>query len=277
MSTVRTGYVATVPAIVSAADGNGGNPPRGIVTPEAVLLEFETAGVGSRLLPAVIDVGIQFAIVWLLVVAVGILPGSVPDTVGVVAGIVLLFAVMVGYPVVCETFWRGKTVGKSIFGLRVVTREGAPVRFRHSAIRGVLRIFEVLLLLGAPAVLAATFSRDNQRLGDLAAGTIVIREGSAERSARVVSFPTPYGYERYVASLDVGGLSPAQYGLIRSFLLRAAELTPPARSLLAVRLANPVARRLSHTPPPALDPEMFLLSVAAAYQQRHSGGPFAGR
>jgi uncharacterized RDD family membrane protein YckC len=271
MSTVATGYVALVqPPGRSARQ-------RGIVTPEAVLLEFETAGVGSRLLPAMIDVAIQLAIIWAIVLALGTAGAALPDTVGVVAGIVLLFAVIVGYPVVCETFWRGKTVGKSIFGLRVVTREGAPVRFRHSAIRGVLRIFEVLLLLGAPAVLAATFSRDNQRLGDLAAGTIVVREASAERAVRVAGFPTPYGYEAYVSSLDVGGISPAQYGLIRSFLLRAGELTPPARSLLAVRLANPVAKRLSHTPPPTLDPELFLVSVAAAYQRRHGSGVYAAR
>jgi uncharacterized RDD family membrane protein YckC len=249
---------------------------RGIVTPEAVLLEFETAGVGSRLIPAVIDVTIQIVILWLVLVAAGALAGAlVSSTVGVVLGIVLLFAVVVGYPIVCETLWRGRTVGKALFGLRVVTREGAPVRFRHAAIRGVLRIFEVLLLLGAPAVLAAMVSRDDQRLGDLAAGTIVVREASAAPTARVVSFPVPYGYDRYVASLDVGGLSPVQYGLIRSFLVRAGELTPAARSLLAVRLANPVARRLSHTPPPALDPEIFLLSVAVAYQRRHGSGVYA--
>jgi uncharacterized RDD family membrane protein YckC len=264
MSTAATGYVARV------------DQQRGIVTPEAVLLEFETAGVGSRLLPAVIDVAIQLAILWMVAVGVGTVGLLLPSTVGVVAGIVLLFVVVVGYPIVCETFWRGRTVGKAIFGLRVVTSQGAPVRFRHSAIRGVLRIFEVLLLLGAPAVIAATLTRDNQRLGDLAAGTIVIREGSAERTAQVVTFPTPYGYEAYVASLDVGGLTPAQYGLIRSFLLRTSELTPSARSLLAVRLANPVARRLSHRPPSWLDPEVFLLSVAAAYQRRHGGGVYAG-
>lgn len=251
---------------------------RGIVTPEAVLLEFETAGVGSRLIPAVIDVAIQAAILWLVLLAVGVVAGVVvSSTVGVVLGILTLFAVVVGYPVVCETFWRGRTVGKAIFGLRVVTREGAPVRFRHSAIRGVLRIFEVLLLLGAPAVLSAMASRDNQRLGDLAAGTIVVREASAEPTARVVSFPTPYGFDSYVAALDVGGLSPVQYGLIRTFLLRASDLTPAARSLLAVRLANPVARRLSHTPPPALDPEIFLLSVAAAYQRRHGSSVYTAR
>jgi hypothetical protein len=67
----------------------------------------------------------------------------------------------------------------------------------------------------------------------------------------------------------VSGLNPEQYGLVRSFLLRLPSLAPEARAVVAVRLANPVALRLSHTPPPMLNPEMFLLAVASAYQLRH--------
>jgi uncharacterized RDD family membrane protein YckC len=248
--------------------------PRGIVTPEAVLLEFETAGVGSRLLPVLFDLFVQVASLFVIALGVSAVAGplGVPGTFVVVLFIALVFGVVVGYPIVAEAFFEGRTLGKLIFGLRVVTKEGAPIRFRHAALRGILRIFEIIVMLGAPAVLAATFTRDSQRLGDLVAGTIVIRERTGDMPADVVTFAPPYGYEPYVASLDVSGLSAEQYGLIRSFLIRAWQLTPDARALVAVRLANPVALRLSHTPPPMLNPELFLVSVAAAYQLRHGTG-----
>jgi uncharacterized RDD family membrane protein YckC len=248
--------------------------PRGIVTPEAVVLEFETAGVGSRLLPMLFDLFVQLAALVLLSLAVVAVDGPLgaPSTVVAVVFIALTFAVIVGYPIASETLFEGRTLGKLIFGLRVVTKEGAPIRFRHAALRGILRVFEIVMTLGAPAVLSATFTHESQRLGDLVAGTIVIRERSGEQPADVVTFPPPIGYEQYVASLDVSGLTAEQYGLIRSFLLRIGQLTPDARAVVAVRLANPVALRLSHTPPPMLNPELFLVSVAAAYQLRHGTG-----
>lgn len=76
--------------------------------------------------------------------------------------------------------------------------------------------------------------------------------------------------EAYVGSLDVGGLTTAQYGAVRSFLVRVGDLAPAARAAMAVRLANPVADRLHHRPPPMVGPELFLVCVAAAYQQRHA-------
>lgn len=248
--------------------------PRGIVTPEAVVLEFETAGVGSRLLPLLLDLTLQLVMLVLLTMGVGALIGplGVPSTLVTVLYIALAFVVIVGYPIAAEALFEGRTVGKVVFGLRVVTKEGAPIRFRHAALRGILRVFEIIITLGAPAVLAATFTRDSQRLGDLVAGTIVIRERTGEGVADVVTFPPPLGYEQYVASLDVSGLSAEQYGLIRSFLLRTHQLTADARAVVAVRLANPVALRLSHTPPPMLNPELFLVSVAASYQLRHGSG-----
>jgi uncharacterized RDD family membrane protein YckC len=246
----------------------------GIVTPEAVVLEFETAGVGSRALPCLFDLFIQLVLLIALSMGLSALAGpfGAPSTFVVVVTIALTFGVVIGYPIVMEAFFEGRTIGKMLFGLRVVTKEGAPIRFRHSALRGVLRFFEIIILVGAPAILSATFSRDSQRLGDLVGGTIVIRERTGETVADVVTFPPPPGYEQYVASLDVSGLTAEQYGMIRSFLLRTAQLTAEARAVVAVRLANPVALRLSHTPPPMLNPELFLVSVAAAYQLRHGSG-----
>jgi uncharacterized RDD family membrane protein YckC len=246
----------------------------GIVTPEAVVLEFETAGVGSRTIAELLDLLIQItALVALTFVASFASAGGVElgQTAAVILALLFSFLVIVGYPVALETLWNGRTLGKAAMGLRVVTQEGGPIRFRHAAIRGIFALVEIWAFLGSIAVLSIVFSKRNQRLGDLVAGTIVLRERTAAGSGLAVAFPIPPGYEAYVTSLDVTAVTPDQYSVIRSFLMRILNLSPAARATLAVRLANPTAMRMHHDPPPGVGAELFLICVAAAYQRRHAG------
>lgn len=245
-------------------------PPRGIVTPEAVVLEFETASVGSRSIAMVLDVLLQAVVLWLLIFALALGSEAVGSTVVIILVVIMVFLVLFGYPAAMETLWNGRTLGKAALGLRVVTREGAPIRFRHAAIRTIFGLVDFWLLFGSVAVLTIILTRRNQRLGDLVAGTIVLRERTAAGRTVAVTFPPPPGYESYTASLDVSALRPEQYAVIRSFLMRVFELTPGARVALAVRLANPTAMAMHHRPPPTVPPEVFLACVAAAYQQRHA-------
>ncbi|MGZ4704253.1 MAG: RDD family protein, partial [Acidimicrobiales bacterium] len=249
--------------------------PSGIVTPEAVLLEFDTAGVGSRTAAVLLDVLIQVSILGLLSLAAFFLAGAVGGGAGTVALIIMLvmvLVVIVGYPLAMESLWGGRTLGKAALGLRVVTVEGGPVRVRQSATRAIIGVFELWATFGSVAVLATILTRDNQRLGDLLAGTLVLRERAAmATAATAMSFPAPYGYADYVASIDVSVLTNDQYGVIRTFLMRVLDLTVEARGALAVKLANATALQLHHTPPANLPPELFLVCVASAYQARHGG------
>lgn len=253
-------------------------PVSGVVTPEAVLLEFDTAGVGSRVVAEILDLLLQItALVAVTMVASLAATGGVQlgETAAIVLALVMTFLILVGYPIAMETLWNGRTLGKAAMGLRVVTSEGGPIRFRHAAIRGIFGLIEIWVFLGSIAIVSIIFSRRDQRLGDLVAGTIVLRERSATSLGVAVSFPTPPGYEAYVGSLDVTHLSARQYSLIRSFLMRVLQLSWPARTRLAVRLANPTAVLLRHTPPPQVNPELFLVCVAAAYQRRFGSGVVA--
>ena len=244
----------------------------GIVTPEAVVLEFETAGMASRMLAALVDSAIQ------LLVLLGILLASFGlAEAGIDAGglgnaflYVVLFLLLFAYPAGFETLWRGRTPGKAALGLRVVTVEGGPIRFRHAAIRAILGLVDKYVFSAVPGVLAVLLTRRNQRLGDLVAGTIVLRERSGARTPQAVAFAAPRGLEAYVAALDVSALDRADYVTIRSFLLRAPTLAPAARDALARQVATPVLARLHTTPPPGLPPEVFLVCVAAAHQHRHA-------
>ena len=112
--------------------------PSPVVTPEAVLLEFETPAVASRLLALLIDWAIQGALVATLLIGIGAIASasaSFDSGLSLAFVFVMIFVIVFGYPTAMETLWRGRTVGKAALGLRVVTVEGAPVRFRHAAIR----------------------------------------------------------------------------------------------------------------------------------------------
>lgn len=249
-------------------------PGEGIVTPEAVLLEFPAAGLGSRSLAFLVDLALRGLVLWLLFL--GTMAGGLvlDETAAVVLAIAGTFAALFVYPALFETVWRGRTPGKAAFGLRVLTIEGAPVRFRHAAIRSALGIVDFLLGAGTVAVLCALATRQSQRLGDLAAGTIVVRERRVRRDARPVSFAPPPGWAPYAASLDIGRLRPDAAVLVRAFLLRVDELDRTARAPRAAELAERVAAALGVPVPPGTDPEAFLVAVTAAHQARH-GGPVA--
>ncbi|MEY2421539.1 MAG: hypothetical protein QOI95_1606 [Acidimicrobiaceae bacterium] len=247
---------------------------RGVVTPDAVVLEFEIAGVASRSLAQIVDLGVRFGLLYALAIVAAAFGTASNSTPAIVLLFVGLFLIVFGYPAILEARWNGQTVGKRVLGLRVVTVEGAPVRFRHASIRSLLQVVDFFLPpVGVSATCVALLNRRNQRLGDVFAGTIVLRERTGAAFPVPVSFPPMHGFELYARSLDVGGVSPEQYAVVRSFLLRVAILTPAARSHLGIRLANVVALSMHHTPPAQVTPETFLVSVAAAYQLRQGGPP----
>lgn len=244
-----------------------------LVTPEAVPLELEPAGLGSRFLALLLDWAIQAAAAFALVA--GLLAAASGEGAGLAQAllVLLLFLVLFGYPAVSETLWRGRTVGKLALGLRVVTTEGAPVRFRHAAIRAAFGTVDFFLTAGAAAVLSVLFTRGNQRLGDLVAGTMVLRERTGLPAPLPVTFVVPPGLEAFATSLDASGVRPQDYGAVRTFLLRAGDLQPQVRYDLAVKLATPLLSRLQTRPPAGVPPEAFLACVAAAYQHRSSERP----
>jgi uncharacterized RDD family membrane protein YckC len=243
--------------------------PRGIVTPEAVVLDFETAGISSRAIARLIDALIQIASLFVLGGALGMIAGGSGGSVGIVLAIIGVAAVVIGYPILCEVLMHGGSPGKAVFGLRVVTVEGAPSAPWHAFIRSVVGIVDFLIPPGGLcAVTSALLTEKGQRLGDLAAGTIVLRERNAAAPAMAIWFRPPAGFEAYARTLDVSAVTDEQFAVVRSFLLRVHELSPEARVALALRLARPISAAMHHQAPPGVHPESFLVCVAAAHQQR---------
>lgn len=243
-----------------------------VVTPEAVALQVSEANVGSRMAAILIDLTILAVVLWLLNLTIGFVAAQggigLPDWVGVTALVVINFVVLFGYPLAFETLAHGKTPGKAALGLRVVTVEGSPVRFRHAAIRTAFWLVDFFATSGAAAVIATLLSRRHQRLGDMVAGTVVVRERTAGPPPRAADFVAPVGFEGYAETIDASGLTSRDYEVLRELLLRAPALQPEKRHEISRRLAATFASRMGHTVPDGVSPEVFLMCLAARYQQR---------
>jgi len=240
---------------------------RGIVTPQGVVLDLETAGIGYRGLARFVDFAVLAVVVGILF-ALGELMGG---TVGLVFQLVTGFFTIFGYPVIAETFFRGRTIGKASVGLRVVTLEAGPIGLREAIIRSLFQLLDFFVSFGSVALLSGMVTPRSQRVGDIAAGTFVIRDPRSLPHVPAVPFTPPMGTEELVAALDVARLRPDQERLVRSFLLRVKDLSHASRIDLGTRLADSTAMALGHPDRMGLPPEPYLVAVMAARQLREGG------
>jgi uncharacterized RDD family membrane protein YckC len=218
-------------------------------TPEQVDLRYEVAGAGSRFIAAIIDFTIvsliSFAF-FLVIVASNALLSKLGATwlaepyVGFVSFLVVAsFLFFWGYFILLELAWNGQTVGKRIAGLRVITADGRPVGVYQVFIRNLLRPVDFLPVSYMAGVASILLTARCQRLGDLAAGTIVVKE----RPARLPTTLQP-STGAILPPQAVASFGPEQVRLARDFMLRADSLEADQRARLAARLAGWLRPRL---------------------------------
>jgi len=147
-----------------------------VVTGDAVLLDVRIAQLPVRAVGALIDI-VVILIAYLISLFLWAATLSELDG-AATAGIIVLFTVLVfvGYPLIFETATRGRSVGKMVMGLRVVSEDGGPERFRQAMFRALASVIEIWMLLGSPAVICSMLSPKAKRIGDIFAGTVVISE-----------------------------------------------------------------------------------------------------
>jgi uncharacterized RDD family membrane protein YckC len=232
-------------------------------TAESVRLSYPLAGVGNRFLAAFLDVLFQSLLLVGLIILFGVLGQAVqpPAEIAAVATglfILLLFGVFWGYYMLFEAVWNGQTPGKRLAGVRVVKDDGSPVGFLAVLVRNLVRIVDLLPFFYALGTLSILLTRKGQRLGDLAAGTVVVK-ARAERdfqSLRTRALPA-------VGPITVRALSGEAQRIVREFVQREASM-PEAT---AARLAQQIAAGIRPRVPESADfPEdvAFLYAVAAA-------------
>ncbi|MEZ5380403.1 MAG: RDD family protein [Microthrixaceae bacterium] len=241
-----------------------------VVTPEAVLLSQPVAGIPSRVLARLIDLLAQALILAILGMA-AVFTSTVSETVAAYLGFGSILVVLLVYPAAFEYLWRGRTPGKAALGLRVISGEGGPVGPQQALMRAVAGLVDIYLSVGSLAMVTSFLSPRGQRLGDLMAGTFVVREQGSDRRLTPVVFPTPPGHAEYVDVLDVAQLGDAGYGVVREALLRLGTLDGPTRLALTNELGHRVVARIGVPVPTWMTAEEFLAAVCTAYQRREGG------
>lgn len=239
-----------------------------LVTGEAVALDLRTAGVPSRALAAFLDACIQGVLLFLLVLVVGAVASTGNEAQTATTLIVTVVLVGIGYPVGFETLLRGRTPGKMALGLRVVRDDGGPIGFRQAFVRGLLGfvVEKPGITSGAGAVLTALLNEHGKRLGDFAAGTIVIQERVVAAPPAFVPMPPPLA--GWATMLDLTRLPDDLALSSRAFLLRHSALTPTAQEDLGSRLANAMAAVVTPAPPPGTPHWAYLSAVLAERRRR---------
>ena len=233
-----------------------------IATPEGIDLALDLAGLGSRFTAGLIDLAIKSVVVAALLVAAIPLGGLAATLVEVS---VPLF-VYAGYDILFEALGSGRTPGKRASGLRVLRADGAPEDVVASLVRNVLRLVDGLPLLYVPGVVSILVTRRNQRLGDLAAGTIVVRERRGGRRADEPVTAAPEGEpppRELPVAHDLGGLGAEDVAAVRAFLDRRDRLDRNARADVAERLAEALRPKVAG-PFDELSPERFLEALDEA-------------
>jgi uncharacterized RDD family membrane protein YckC len=231
-----------------------------IETPERVPLHFALASIGNRFIAAAIDHAIQALTIALIAIAAAVLASfsifeqslsSAPKWVYAVM-ILLLFLIFAGYFAFFEWLWSGQTPGKRWLKLRVIREDGRPITFWEASVRNLLRSFDMMPFPFYSIGLISVFSTTrDQRIGDMVAGTVVVREREAEAPAFAQVFATPVSdpaLRRSFIPVDfqanLSSLTESEIQVVETFLRRRWDLSDVPRQWMAWRVSLPILYKL---------------------------------
>ncbi|MFH8387152.1 RDD family protein [Kitasatospora sp. NPDC018058] len=244
-----------------------------LVTGEAVVLDLQTAKLPSRALAIVLDLLVEFAALFIvsLVLSVALIDLDGAAAAATLLGLMVFFLVAV--PVMVETLSHGRSLGKAALGLRVVRTDGGPVRFRHSLVRGLVGFIELIAVTGSAAVITSAVNSDGKRLGDIFAGTVVVRERTPGAGGSITPLPPVHpqllhDMGRELVAMDLSAVPEPLWLAVRRLLSRISQLEPSVAFRMAVGLAEDLSARIGHPTPPGLHPAAYLGAVLTERQRR---------
>ncbi len=250
----------------------------GVETPEHVDVQFELAGVGSRMAAGLLD--LLFLVLALLVLVIGggaigdtLAPGSMARSWLSAVMILLTFCFVWGYFTLFEALNGGRTPGKQALGIRVVMDTGRSITPQAAVVRNLVRFIDCYVPIPVgPALLSMFLHPSNKRPGDMAAGTIVVRDHPTDWS---LGATLPVAEETVAEPLEAGPpeLAEEEFRLLDRFLARINDLTPEVQ----VRITTDLVRRFEpRIPRRTGDMQAYLVAVFAD-EQRKRRSRFAPR
>lgn len=230
-------------------------------TPEGVPIDLELAGVGSRSVAFLVDQLIQ----WAVIIALGLILAAVASSGWALAVVLTVaFVIQTFYFVPFEVLDQGRSPGKRLAKLRVVRSDGSPVAFLPSVIRNLVRIIDMLPSAYGVGIIVALASKRNQRLGDMAAGTIVIHDRPRPVVAAADVQPTVrYELSGLAAAWDLSAITAQDIAAVRAFLARRRDLQIAPRNRLAAQFDTALRPKVPGVPA-GVPPEDFLEAIVWA-------------
>lgn len=238
-----------------------------LVTGEAVALELRPARLPSRALAVLLDLIVAVAAYTGVTVVLILSTASLDDAAQIALSIAAFVLVLVGGPIAVETLSHGRSLGKLAFGLRVVRDDGGPIRFRHALVRGAIGVIEIQMTFGVVACIASLVSARGRRLGDVFAGTLVVRERVPAGQTAFVP-PPPMWLTGRFAELDLSAVPDGLWLAIRQYLTRMHQLDPQVGWAMAERLATDLAARTGAPAPQGVPSAAYLAAVVQERQAR---------
>ncbi|MGW7418032.1 RDD family protein [Streptomyces sp. NPDC054863] len=243
------------------------------VTGDAVVLGVRPARLPSRALALLIDMAVVWSVYLGVTLALTLATASLDDAAVAAIMVASFLLVLVGAPIAVETLTRGRSLGKLACGLRVVRDDGGPIRFRHALVRGAVGVVEILMTFGVVACIASLVSERGRRIGDVFAGTLVVRERVSAGRTDAVPAPPPWLVGRF-AELDLSRVPDGLWLAVRQFLTRMRQLDPPVGGAMAGRLAADMAGFTGVPVPSGVPAAAYLAAVMQERQVRDSRRAF---
>jgi uncharacterized RDD family membrane protein YckC len=230
-----------------------------ITTSQNIDIDYELAGLGERIVAHLIDFGIFFLI--LILAAIAGASADLKDTMGI--ALITIYGVLyVFYDLLCEIFMNGQSVGKKVMKIRVISADGAQPRIGQYLLRWLFRIVDFGFIFGAGAValVVAAVSNKVQRVGDLVAGTILIKTNPRTKMANVAFMPAVDGYEPVFTS--AAQLSEQDIELINEVINTYVKT---GNSVVVYNMAQRIKEHLRVTTPPEMNDMRFLQTILKDY------------
>ncbi|MGW0038041.1 RDD family protein [Gordonia sp. NPDC003376] len=251
--------------------GRGGSATVGVgrddlVSGEAVALELPAASLGLRILSGLIDVIVGMLVLALLIYLSFKLAAGVDDALFAACLTMSTVLAWCALPTTVETLTQGKTLGHLATGMRTVRDDAGPIGFRHALTRALIGTVEIYTFLGVPALIGAAINRKNKRIGDMIAGTYVVRDRHSIRIAEPPAMPP--ALREWARVIDIGSIPDPVAGTIRKFLIHREQYTPQARAAMAERLTHTVAPFVAPPPPMGAPFEEILAAIMAERRNR---------
>ncbi|MGW7319824.1 RDD family protein [Streptomyces sp. NPDC054854] len=244
-----------------------------LVTGDAVVLGLRPARLPSRALAILVDLVVYLSGYGMISIGLTVATYGLDNALQAAVAVASFVLLLVGVPIAVETLTHGRSLGKLACGLRVVREDGGPIRFRHALVRGAMGVVELLMTLGVVACIASLVSERGRRLGDVFAGTLVIRERVPGNRVMPVPPPPPWLAGRFTA-LDLSAVPDGLWLAVRQYLTRMDQLDPQMGAALAARLADDVVARTGTPPPAGVPAAAFLMAVVHERQSRDAARAF---